>query len=53
MTSDFGATGVKTSEAEAAGVLVKPFALSTMLQEIRRVLRERSPLSIERTFVRR
>jgi hypothetical protein len=31
-------------------VLVKPFALSTMLQELRRVLRDHSPQSIEQAF---
>ena len=50
MTSDFDAGGLKAGQSEAAGVLAKPFALSTMLQEIRRVLREQSPLAIEQTF---
>jgi two-component system phosphate regulon response regulator PhoB len=47
MTSDFDAAGRQASQIDAAGVLVKPFALSTMLQEIRRVLREQSPSSAE------
>lgn len=50
MTADFDSTAPQPTQSEAAGVLVKPFALSTMLQEIRRVLREHSPLSIEQTF---
>ncbi len=50
MTADFDGRGQQPAQIDAAGVLVKPFALSTMLQEIRRVLREHSPLSIERTF---
>jgi two-component system phosphate regulon response regulator PhoB len=50
MTADFDERGQQPAEAESAAVLVKPFALSTMLQEIRRVLREHSPLTIEQNF---
>lgn len=40
MTSAFGDTATRRAEAlGAVGVLVKPFALGAMLQEIRRVLR--------------
>ena len=45
MTRDFDTAGFQPSPA--AAVLVKPFALSAMLHEIRRVLREQSPLSVE------
>jgi len=47
MTSDFDPGTRQPAQSEAAAVLVKPFALSTMLQEIRRVLREHSPLGNE------
>src|SRR5262249_50062977 len=50
MTADFDNRGQQPAPPDTAGVLVKPFALSTMLQEIRRVLREHSPLSIEASF---
>lgn len=39
MTSDFDADRTRWSDMPPAAVLVKPFALSTMLHEIRRVLR--------------
>jgi CheY-like chemotaxis protein len=40
MTSAFGDAATERAEAlGAAGVLVKPFPLGAMLQEIRRVLR--------------
>jgi DNA-binding response OmpR family regulator len=44
MTSDleWGAEGV--ADVALVGVLVKPFGLSTMLQEIRRLLREQPPV---------
>ena len=44
MTSDFEQAGLQRSTLPASGILVKPFALSTMLQEVRRVLREQPPL---------
>jgi two-component system, OmpR family, phosphate regulon response regulator PhoB len=50
MTADFDGRDKQAAETESAAVLVKPFALSTMLQEIRRVLREHSPLTIEQRF---
>ena len=50
MTADFENRGQQPAPPDTAGVLVKPFALSTMLQEIRRVLRDHSPLSIEQSF---
>jgi DNA-binding response OmpR family regulator len=52
MSADFDDRGQQPPPVDTAGVLVKPFALSTMLQEIRRVLREHSPLSIEQSFRR-
>jgi two-component system phosphate regulon response regulator PhoB len=50
MFSDFEAHGHHHVETESAAALVKPFALSTMLQEIRRVLRDHSPLATEQSF---
>ncbi|SRR6266508_4848849 len=43
MTSDLGSTR-REAEAPLVGLLEKPFALSTMLQEIRRLLREHPPV---------
>ena len=39
MTSDFDRDRTRSPDLPLAGVLVKPFALSTMLHEIRRVFR--------------
>ena len=43
MTSDFELTRKQPEASPAAAILVKPFALSTMLSEIRRVLRAHPP----------
>jgi len=47
MVSDFEQADAQRVPGSATGVLVKPFALSTMLQEVRRVLREHPPDSVE------
>ena len=39
MTSDFDRDRTRPSDVPLAGVLMKPFALATMLHEIRRVFR--------------
>jgi DNA-binding response OmpR family regulator len=47
MASSLDASG--SDDGPYVGRLVKPFALSAMLQEVRRVLREHPPLSVGST----
>ena len=42
MMSDFQTTGTRPIPERATGVLVKPFPLAVMLEEVRRALRARN-----------